>query len=151
MARDESSPASVLMGFPHCPKKESSRSVQERDTDARAMAVKYISEHPDEFKDFLGAGDQDQDEDYNNIEGYLKKMSVDGCWGDNIALRALCDAFKVRLAVLTRRNVEDGELRRPQDRWTWSKIAEDKVVWPWIGLYLAHRHYENLISAADVI
>ncbi|KAF5834291.1 hypothetical protein DUNSADRAFT_9114 [Dunaliella salina] len=57
----------------------------------RRRTMNHIKANPDDFRCFLG-------EDFDD---YVKAMSVEGCWGDELTLRAACDSYGVIMHVVT--------------------------------------------------
>ncbi|KAL3159149.1 hypothetical protein ABBQ32_14134 [Trebouxia sp. C0010 RCD-2024] len=57
----------------------------------RRKAVHYLREHRSDFEAFLG-------DDFNH---WLKEMSQNGTWGDELTLRAICEAYGIVINVIT--------------------------------------------------
>mmetsp|Transcript_264 Transcript_264/g.612 ORF Transcript_264/g.612 Transcript_264/m.612 type:complete len:304 (+) Transcript_264:79-990(+) len=57
----------------------------------RKRVMNHIKSNPDNFRCFLG-------EDFDD---YVKAMSLEGCWGDELTLRAACESYGVVMHVVT--------------------------------------------------
>ena len=57
----------------------------------RRAAVRRMKERPEDFRPFVTDG---------SYEHYLAEMSKDRTWGDNLALQAMCAAYRAFVLVL---------------------------------------------------
>lgn len=97
---------------------------------ARAKAVAWLAEW-DELDDWVAADPEEAP--YASGEEYLAAMCKDREWGDQIALKGLVEAYKVRVMVL----------KLEYNRYTWSQQGDTGKV---IRLFCQGRHYELLYS-----
>merc|ERR1719188_885269 len=66
---------------------------QDRHADVRRLATAYMRKRPADFRVYFEA-DKDWDD-------YLKGMALGGTWGDELTLRAVADALRVKIHVVT--------------------------------------------------
>ncbi len=106
-------------------------------TEVRAKGVEWIRSHPQDFVDFLPFRRGVQ----LTLDAYLREMSEDGCYGDNLMLEAVCRAFCVTAMVLKE---EDHQFR-----WLGVNdlVPQRRVLW----FYLHRYHYENLLLPQYVV
>jgi hypothetical protein len=64
----------------------------------RARAVEYMKAHAADFRGFIDDG---QSRRNGNFSDYLSQMSKGRTWGDELTLRALCNAFGATVHVIT--------------------------------------------------
>ena len=57
----------------------------------RQLAVNYITTHRPLFEVFLG----------QDFRQYVRSMSQNGCWGDELTLRAVCETYGIVINVVT--------------------------------------------------
>lgn len=57
----------------------------------RRKAVQYMRDHRSDFEAFVG----------DDMDGWLKEMSQHESWGDELTLRALCEAYGIVINVIT--------------------------------------------------
>jgi hypothetical protein len=65
----------------------------------RARAVDYMQTHASEFREFIDNGESRQSN--RGFSDYLSRMSKGRTWGDELTLRALCNAFGAIVHVMT--------------------------------------------------
>lgn len=103
--------------------------------DVRKMAVRYMGTHSELFSLYVLWDDGETQE--FAFRRYLSQMVKPGTYGDDLALRALCLAYRVRISVLQK--LRDGRL-------LWTHFDEVQEASMNIWLYLESEHYEILQS-----
>eukprot|EP00775_Hariotina_reticulata_P008191 gene8191-8382_t len=64
---------------------------QEHHAFVRRQAVEHIKSSSEDYSALLG----------EDFDAYVDGMGQDGCWGDELTLRAVCDSFGVVLHIVT--------------------------------------------------
>jgi hypothetical protein len=95
---------------------------------ARDEGVQWIAGHVQDFEDFVSG----------HLQTYLLDMSLQGTWGDNLILQAMCDRYQVDVMVLKERTDGTKSWNRIFHRGQGQSIC---VMW----LYLSDNHYETLV------
>ena len=71
----------------------------------RLIAVSYILNHPEEFKNFFATDNQDNDGNiYRNFDIYIDRMSQSHTWADNLIMQAIANALHITIHIITQNN-----------------------------------------------
>lgn len=97
----------------------------------RTAAVQWIDANRDAALDRLSTA--------QTLDKYLTEMAQDGTWGEDLAMFALCEAYKVGVDILKK----DGT------RYIWNQVGDRTNNRRIITLYLEAEHYENLYTVAE--
>lgn len=99
----------------------------------RKMCIAQLAENPREYSPFVSG--------FHTYSEYLKRMSKQGEWGDNITLQAISDLFGLRIRLITSYaggvvQVEPKEMRS-------SRIL-------WLSFF-AELHYNSVYPAGEIV
>lgn len=103
---------------------------------ARKKAVAWMLQNWEDLEPFHSAGDG---QEHKSKDEYVRAMATNGFWGDDLALNALCGAFRVVVKVL--KQVQPGE-------YYWMDAGQGDG--QCLRLFLSGNHYENLFASDEV-
>ena len=98
----------------------------------RRAAVRRMKERPEDFRPFVTDG---------SYEHYLAEMSKDRTWGDNLALQAMCAAYRAFVLVLK---------EEPNGDQVWMEVGDRRNPQYVFWLSLRGEHYENLLVSSQL-
>ena len=90
----------------------------------RRKCVKYMLENTSRFKVFLG----------EQFDEYIHKIRIVGVWGDELTLRAACEAFSIMINLITSETTN----------WFIRYVPEREVVHEIFIAYIAPVHYNSI-------
>lgn len=103
---------------------------QEQHMVVRGKVVNHMLQHRDEFQPFLN-------EDWDR---YIRDMKKSGTWGDELTLKACCDAYQILISVITSDEQHWFNRYEPQDKLKTYKGSKREM----FLTYIAPVHYNTI-------